>query len=314
MKDMFVEKRDGRIQPFNFEKIESAVQRVYGSEPLKTTPPDCVINALRSYFSSLESDEKPIPIESIQDKIRDILIENNQYKAAESFIIYRKKREEIREQKSDLHKMITKKLNAKDVQNQNANVDEASFGGRMGEVCRVVFKDYALKHCMSKMARNNHVNNEIYIHDLDSYALGSHNCLSMPFDELLAKGFKTRQTDVRPPKSVSTASQLVAVLFQLQSLQQFGGVSATHIDWTMVPYVRLSFYKHFIDGMKYIKTDCYDDAYKQIKDPKEVSINDNAYRCHWDAYNYAKEMTEREVKQAVEGVYHNLNTLQSMAA
>ena len=49
-----------------------------------------------------------------------------------------------------------------------------------------------------------------------------HNCLSIPFDKLLAKGFKVRQTDVRPANSVNTAMQLVAVISQLQSLQQFG--------------------------------------------------------------------------------------------
>jgi ribonucleoside-triphosphate reductase len=70
-------------------------------------------------------------------------------------------------------------------------------------------------------------------------------------DKSLSEGFITRQTDVRPAGSVNTASQLVAVLFQLQSLQQFGGVSASHIDWTMVPYVRKSFMKHFRDGLKY---------------------------------------------------------------
>ncbi|MFQ9889283.1 MAG: anaerobic ribonucleoside-triphosphate reductase [Streptococcus sp.] len=93
---------------------------------------------------------------------------------------------------------------------------------------RVVSKRYALDYCMSKMARENHENNEIYIHDLDSYAVGMHNCLSIPFDDLLANGFNTRQTDVRPAQSISTAFQLVAVIFQIQSLQQFGGVSATH--------------------------------------------------------------------------------------
>lgn len=69
------------------------------------------------------------------------------------------------------------------------------------------------------MAKNNHLNNMIYIHDLDSYFVGSHNCLSIPFDDLLAKGFNTRQTDVRPANSINTAFQLVAVIFQLQSLQ-----------------------------------------------------------------------------------------------
>ena len=58
--------------------------------------------------------------------------------------------------------------------------------------------------------------------DLDSYACGMHNCLTIPFDDLLAKGFNTRQTDVRPANSINTAFQLVAVIFQLQSLQQFG--------------------------------------------------------------------------------------------
>lgn len=87
--------------------------------------------------------------------------------------------------------------------------------------------------------------------DLDHYAIGDHNCLSIPFDKLLANGFKTRQTDVRPAGSINTAMQLIAVIFQLQSLQQFGGVAATHLDWTMVPYVRKSFMKHFKDGLKY---------------------------------------------------------------
>lgn len=41
-------------------------------------------------------------------------------------------------------------------------------------------------------------------------------------DDLLKKGFNTRQTDVRPANSVNTAFQLVAVIFQLQSLNQFG--------------------------------------------------------------------------------------------
>ena len=126
------------------------------------------------------------------------------------------------------------------------------FGGRLGEAASFVTKQYALDHLMSKMAVRNHLNNEIYTHDLDSYALGSHNCLSIPFDKLLAEGFNTRQADVRPAGSVDTAFQLVAVIFQLQSLQQFGGVAATHLDWTMVPYIRLSFYRHYNDGLTFI--------------------------------------------------------------
>lgn len=87
------------------------------------------------------------------------------------------------------------------------------------------------------------------------------------------------------------------------------GVSATHIDWTMVPYVRKSFYKHWKDGCKYIlkiNIDKYDGI---ITD--NLSIEDDGYKTFDQAYDYAMDMTIKEVHQAVEGLYHNLNTLQS---
>lgn len=203
---------------------------------------------------------------------------------------------------------------------QNANVDEESFGGRIGEASGANMKEYALNYCMPKWMANLHRNNEIYIHDLDAYAVGMHNCLSVPFDDLLANGFKTRQTDVRPAGSVNTAFQLVAVIFQLQSLQQFGGVSATHIDWTMVPYVRKSFTKHLANGLKYVeklseyKTKRFDKwlQYDENHPDGTIHLDDKEFeKLHPDAWEYACEMLQKEVHQAVEGMYHNLNTLQS---
>ena len=148
--------------------------------------------------------------------------------------------------------------------------------------------------------------------DLDSYAIGMHNCLTLPFDDLLANGFNTRQADIRPANSINTAFQLIAVLFQLQSLQQFGGVSASHLDWTMVPYVRKSFHKHFQDGLKYfykmINLKDYPVTETLITD---ISIEDDFYQAYPEAYQYALDLTIRETQQAVEGMYHNLNTLQS---
>jgi len=226
---------------------------------------------------------------------------------AKAYIKYREQRTKERNWNNKMMRAARKKLAGSHIENQNANVDEHSFGGRRGEFDSIIAKQYALDNCMSKMARENHLNNEIYIHDLDHYAVGDHNCLSIPFDDLLANGFNTRQTDVRPANSINTAFQLVAVLFQLQSLQQFGGVSATHLDWTMVPYVRKSFYKHFCDGVKYL-CDLSDSIYDHIND--KLPINSEEYPI-CDSYKYAMDMTEKELQQAVEGMYHNLNTLQS---
>ena len=233
---------------------------------------------------------------------------------ARAYITYRNERTKARNEKSNLQQKITEKILASNVQNQNANVDEYSFGGRRGEAMNEYMKDYALNYIMSDMAKRNHLRNEIYTHDLDSYAVGMHNCLSIPFDDLLAKGFNTRQADVRPAGSINTAFQLVAVIFQLQSLQQFGGVSATHLDWTMVPYVRKSFNKHFCDGLIYIEEQPEQvEAYKNPSGNKveDISIEDNWYKDFPKSYKYAMDKTERELQQAVEGMYHNLNTLQS---
>lgn len=303
-------KRDGRRCVFNEEKIKEALLKAFvevdSSDAVKDGNAIALINKIATEIKD-EADDVT-SVEAIQDLVEAKLMASSRKDVAKAYILYRDKRSKIREKNSDLMRVIKKKLEATDVQNQNANVDEKSFGGRMGAVNSEVLKQYALDNCMSEMARNNHLNNEIYIHDLDSYSLGNHNCLSIPFDKLLANGFNTRQTDVRPAQSVSTAFQLVAVLFQLQSLQEFGGVSATHLDWTMVPYVRKSFYKHYVEGCKYIE------GYKEVKidfDPDELIDSPFYTDVNEGAYQYAMDMTKKEVYQAAEGLYHNLNTLQS---
>jgi len=306
-------KRDGKKECYSFQKIEKAVSDAFKSCDL--TASEKFIEQLNDEVDKLLepvwNNGEIVSIEMIQDIIRNFLIKKNKYDVAEAFILYRDKRNRIREQKSKLVKGIREKLEARNIQNQNANVDEMSFGGRMGEANRVATKEMALYDCMTERSRNNHLNNEIYQHDLDSYFVGMHNCLSIPFDELLARGFNTRQTDVRPANSINTAFQLVAVIFQLQSLQQFGGVSATHIDWTMVPYVRKSFFKHYLEGLKYLKHIEGDLVDYFETDPENVSIDDPYYKTDDEVYTYAIDMTRKECHQAVEGMYHNLNTLQS---
>ena len=305
---MKIIKRDGRTQEYSWAKVENVVCKAFGA--VKQDVPEKFLEQLKQSVDAAIKNKETFTVEEMQDLIQKELIKRNKYDVVEEFIIYRNKRNEIREQKSALVQNISKKLNGSNIENQNANVDEASFGGRIGEAARICCKNDALKYRMSKMARKNHENNEIYIHDLDSYSTGMHNCLSIPLDDLLANGFNTRQTDVRPAGSVNTAMQLVAVIFQLQSLQQFGGVAATHLDWTMVPYVRKSFVKHFFDGWKWI-VGCDEEFAISKAVITELSIDSECYTEFPKVYDYALEMTKKEIHQAVEGLYHNLNTLQS---
>ena len=302
---MIVIKRDGREVDFDKSKILNAVYKAF--EQLGK-PVEESTQVASKIANEIESTNKNYTVEEIQDIVEKKLMATAHKDVAKAYINYRQLHKMARSQYKELMDAVDEKLSGSNIENQNANVDEHSFGGRMGEATRIVTKKFALERIISPMARHNHENNEIYIHDLDNYAVGCHNCLSIPFDDLLAKGFNTRQTDVRPAQSINTAFQLVAVIFQLQSLQQFGGVSATHLDWTMVPYVRKSFWKHFKDGLVYIqKEPCPTDDHFDPNCP----INAEIYKVADEAYQYALDMTTKECYQAVEGMYHNLNTLQS---
>ena len=301
-------KRDGTKVPFDKDKIIRAINGAMLEVDGKVYEYDTAKDIASDIEKELEN-KSIVDVEDIQNMVEDYLMRSERRDVARAYIRFRYKKEVARGVKDDFIKAVEEKLTAKNVKNQNANVDERSFGGRMGEAASYMTKDYALKYLVSDMARKNHLENRIYIHDLDHYAVGSHNCLSIPFDDLLANGFNTRQADIRPANSINTAFQLVAVIFQLQSLQQFGGVSATHIDWTMVPYVRKSFAKHFKDGLIYVQ---HDREQAKIV-PNELSFEDkqaNDIRND-EAYTYAMDMIFKEINQSVEAMYHNLNTLQS---
>ena len=308
-------KRDGKKVEFNEKNIEKAIIAANKSvEPDKRIDDD-KIQKVVSFVKNEATKKAEIDVEEIQDLVEKGLQNKNCYGVAKAFILYRNERAKERFKRLDIMKRIKEKLDASNVQNQNANLDEHSFGGRKGEAESELLKQMALDYYVSPKFAKNHLNNRIYIHDLDSYVLGCHNCLSVPIDELLANGFNTRQVDIRPASSVNTAMQLLAVIFQLQSLQQFGGVAATHVDWSMVPYVRMSFWKHYQKSLEF-----YNEITKGAEplsieitkeDAKNVSITDNRYKKNMIVYNEALKLTDKETYQAAEGLFHNLNSLQS---
>lgn len=315
---VYIIKRDGRKVPFEREKIERAVLKAFAAVDGELT--DYAISKAEKISEYIENicQNKELSIEEIQDYVENGLMSTKRHDVAKAYITYREERTRKRKTNSELIKMVREKLQSSNVENQNANLDEHSFGGRIGEASSVVMRDIALNEIMSDKARENHLKNRIYTHDLNHYAVGDHNCLTVPFDKLLASGFNTRQTDVRPANSVRTAFQLIAVLFQIQSLQQFGGVSASHLDWTMVPYVRKSFTKHFATGVEYIEKKMTKKAFLEWLQNDEnhpdnlIHLDDEDLKnAYFDAWIYAMAMLKEELKQSTEGMYHNLNTLQS---
>jgi ribonucleoside-triphosphate reductase len=175
---MLIVKRDGTKVLFNKQKVIDAVNKaLYEVDGClyETETAEEIGEAVEAHVLGAEMIGETLTVEDIQDRVEDYLMQSERRDVARAYIRYRYKKEVARNYKDDFITAIGEKLSASNVQNQNANLDEKSFGGRIGEASSYMTKDYALNYIVSDMARKNHLENMIYIHDLDAYAVGSHN-------------------------------------------------------------------------------------------------------------------------------------------
>ena len=261
-----------------------------------------------------EIKEEPIQIKPIQEAIEKALVSHSYFDVATEFHNYRIERDNARFIQMDIVQEMQEKLSASNVQNQNANVDENSFGGRKGEADSALMKKLALDYMITPKFAKNHRNETGYIHDLDSYRVGMHNCLSVPIDDLCANSTSVKSIkDIRAAKSIMSFCQQVLVHIQSQSLMQFGGVSVTHLDWSAVPYIRCTFWKSYKEYLR--SQDIFTGSKSKMPVSKEeresVAITDKRYKENKQVYKLALEHTKAETLQATEGLIHNLGTLMS---
>ena len=304
-----IKKRDGRTEPFDPNKIVCAITKAM--QQSGEVEEDVALRIANKIANS-PSLSGTVDVERIQDIVEDSLMASRCKKTAKEYIKYREKRNQERRRNNDLNKKIEDILLCNNVQNQNANVDEYSFGGRKFESANVMHKDIALSAFIRPEVAHAHRESRLYIHDLSEYDIGDHNCLFVDMQRLLENGFSTRNGDVRPANSFATACQLVAVIFQVQSQVQFGGVASCHLDYDLAPYVKRSFFKHFRDGIVYVMKREWDEQMASEFN-SNLSIEYEGYKRYPEAYQFAVDMTEREGRQATQSLYHNLNTLESRA-
>lgn len=308
-----VVKRDNRIKIFNKERVEFAVNSAsneIGLYEANSRLGEEIADLVEDYLE--DNNIECIGVEEIQDIVIKVLKEQNK-DVAVAYQRYREERETDRIKKSKKERFYDEVLQCTNVDNDNSNIDQFSFSGRKYRISDYEQKQYALRNLISKEGRIAFEKGEIYYHDLASYAIGEHNCSYINIDNGLKHGFTTRNGDVRPASSYSTACQLVAVIFQCQSQVQFGGVGSNHIDFSLQESVKKSFKKHFKEGLKYL-CDIPDKTIDKMFNKDTLSIEDSKYK-EFDkrVYSYAYDRLNKEGRQATEGLYHNLNTLESRA-
>ena len=307
---MYVIKRDGTRAIFDPNKIINAINKamisVDGALYETETAED-----IAELIGAMNTD---MTVEHIQDLVEHYLMKSERPDVAKAYILYREQRSKARIRRSKLVNAVMKRNEATAVENANANVDEKSFSGREKEASADVQKVIALDYTLSSLVSQAHQDMLLYQHDLEKTNIGEHNCLFIDFPKLFKDGFVTRNGDIRPPSTFSTACQQVAVIFQCQSQVQFGGVGNLHLDYDLAPFVAKSFYKHLHHYLTDVKNLDTQTANLTLAVYEPVIIDNTILAAEMpEAYNYAMKQLEREGTQSAEALFHNLNTLESRA-
>jgi ribonucleoside-triphosphate reductase len=229
---MFIEikKRDGRVVPFDAEKITEAIlkaAKAVGGENRKIA--ESLTQQVVTELTKMGYNGIIPAVEDVQDTVEKVLIDNGHARTAKAYILYRDRRSRIREGKSDL--MDTVKDILVETSRENANVSN-SPSAKMLQIASAASKRYYLTNLLPEEFAQAHTSGAFHIHDLDYYGK-TLNCLQIDLTRLLTQGFNTGYGFIRPPKRVASASAQAAIILQSNQNDMFGGQSFPHFDRSM---------------------------------------------------------------------------------
>lgn len=306
---MKIKKRDGSVVGYSEDKIVKAIESA-----MEKTDIGVDIDVAKNIAQQITKNyTRDLDVETVQDIVEHKLMSSKRKDVAREYITYRNIRTDEREKNSDLMEFVSDVIDLNNIENENANMPEWVFTAKNVRMSSEVARRYAITHLLDKRVKDAFLNNEIYIHDFNSYAIGSHNCLTIDLLDILERGFETNNGDVRPPSTIRSAMQLTAVILQCQSNNMFGGIAVSSLDYDLAPYVAMSFVKHFKTGLKHLRRKNIDEVDGIVRD-YDIAINNDELKDHFrEVYDYAHELTKDETCQSAEALIHNLNTLQSRA-
>ncbi|MCU9816837.1 anaerobic ribonucleoside triphosphate reductase [Paraclostridium sp. AKS73] len=348
-----VKKRDGRVIPFNSDRITRAIflaaskvaQREgsvadYNVAELLTQD---VIKLLNIKFAT-----NTPGVEDIQDAVVKVLIEKGHAKTSEEYIIYRTERSRIRNSKSRLMKSIGEITFADaddaDIKRENANIDGNTAMGTMLQYGSTVSKEFCKTYMLKPEHAFAHDNGDIHIHDMDFLNMGTLTCCQIDLIKLFKDGFSTGHGFLREPNDIISYAALAAIAIQSNQNDQHGGQSIPFFDYGLAEGVYKTFKKLYINNMSkalelyegiealdkirdivaYVEENTntkasisLDDSYinlEKIELINRLNIKDDVVeKAQKFAYKEAYKETDRSTYQAMEAFIHNLNTMHSRA-
>ncbi len=348
-----VRKRDGRVIPFNSDRITRAIflaaSKVAERENSKAEYhlAELLTQDVIKLLNLRYANNTP-GVEDIQDAVVKVLIEKGHAKTSEEYIVYRTERNRIRNSKSRLMKSIEQITFADaddaDIKRENANIDGNTAMGTMLQYGSTVSKEFCKTHILKPEHAFAHDNGDIHIHDMDFLNMGTLTCCQIDLIKLFKNGFSTGHGFLREPNDIISYAALAAIAIQSNQNDQHGGQSIPFFDYGLAEGVYKTFKKLYANNMAKA-LELYEDieVLEQVKEMvtyveeqtnTKLSINIEkpyielekeelmnkfnidskvADKVQKFALKEARKETDRNTYQAMEAFIHNLNTMHSRA-
>jgi len=236
----YIRKRDGRIAPFNLDKITDAVfnsAKAVGGTSRETA--ETVARSVHDILSIIYKDGRIPTVENVQDLVEKMLIERGHAKVAKAYILYREQHRRIRDGKDLLNEgleLIDNYLDRSDWRvNENSNMSY-SLQGLNNHISTSLTAKYWLERIYPPEIREPHINGDFHLHDL---GLLSAYCVGWDLKDLLTKGFAgvPGKVESKPAKHFRSAlGQIVNFFYTLQG-ESAGAQAFANFDTYLAPFI-----------------------------------------------------------------------------
>lgn len=274
-------KHDGRVEDFDHSKIDKAVAKA--AEEVGVDTPNVHLS-----YDDGHKGVTIVGVDTIHDDVERELMKLAPA-VAKAYILYREKRTEVREGKSELMQTVGKLI--EEMNHDNANTGN-SAASKMYGIAEAASKRYYLSHMNPKWAEN-HRKGRAYMHDLGYHDI-TFNCFFNPIGKMLENGFNNGVGMIRSPKRIGSAMALVAIILQSSQNDMYGGQGVLNFDSDLAPYVTKEYNWQLKNLTENIKELC----------PEQGTNKAAVQRKAW-------ELTEKAVYQAMEAFVYNMNTMRS---
>lgn len=232
-----VRKRNGEVKAFNSMKIARAIFKA--AKACGGTDFDKARALTEKVTESLDAmGQTIIEIETIQDTVEKVLIEEGHAKTAKKFILYRHQRSEARERNALAGATISLMNNYLDNSDwqvkENANGSDKSVMALYNYTREEFVKLYWLNEIYPVEVANAHEAGDMHIHDLGFL---SPYCSGWDLYQLIQYGFRGARQSSAPASHFSTIlGQLANSIFATQ-LENAGAQAFSSFDTYLAPFV-----------------------------------------------------------------------------